>query len=145
MVYTADAGKGIEAKKWIENPVLQLPIELMHDKELQIDGPAIPVFMTNLGYLPAYDCRNPQFFVQLTRQRVFRSLSWFDLATGKLPLQAHGLIRLALADQHLNPGPGLANRFSQNERRHHKPQRLESRYIDMLVQLANGLFHLTTV
>ena len=76
-------------------------MELAHHEKLKIDGAPIPIFVPNSRHPPTDDCGNPQLFVQLTRQRILGALSRLDLASGKLPLQRHGLVAGALADQNL--------------------------------------------
>ena len=45
--------------------------------------------------------RDAQFFFQLPAQRVLEFLIGLDLSAGKFPLEGHGLVSGALADQDL--------------------------------------------
>ena len=87
----------------IEDPVLQRPPKLLHHKKLKIDGSPIAILMPHPRHPPPNDRLNPQLLVQLSRQRLFRRLARLNLAPRKLPLQAHRLIRLSLANQNLDP------------------------------------------
>src|SRR5947209_17005867 len=46
-------------------------------------------------------CRDAEFFFELAAQGVARLLAFFNLSTGKFPLQRHGLMARALANEQL--------------------------------------------
>src|SRR5437660_948695 len=58
---------------------------------------------------------NAEFFVELAGQGLLRRLAGFDFASRELPLQGHGLVGAALADEHLA--------VADDERRRDKPER----------------------
>jgi hypothetical protein len=57
--------------------------------------------MPDACYFVADGGVNPQFFLQLAVQGIARLFALFDLASGEFPLQRHGLVAGALADQNL--------------------------------------------
>jgi hypothetical protein len=90
----------------IEDAVVQVSIELVDDEELQVDRPAVAVLMADAGHAPANGCGDTELLVKLANQRLFGRLPGLDLASGKLPFQAHRLVRTALADQHFGVAVG---------------------------------------
>ena len=90
----------------IEDAVVQVPVELVDDEELQVDGSAVPVLMTDAGHAAPDGCGDAEFLVKLADQRLFGGLPGLDLASGELPFQAHRLVRTTLADKHFGVAVG---------------------------------------
>ena len=78
---------------------LDLAGELMHGKELQIDGAAMAVVVADVRDARANGGADAEFLVQFADECLLGAFAGLDLAAGKLPLQRHRLIRTALTDQ----------------------------------------------
>ena len=72
----------------------------MHREELQVDGASMAVVVANVGDAGSDFGGDAELFIELACQRLLRAFAGLDLAAGKLPLQGHGLVGPALADQH---------------------------------------------
>ena len=110
-------GKSIERRPahLVEDAIFKFSFELADEEELQIDRGAVPVTMAKAGDVAADRGVNAKLFVEFTGEGDFRRLTGFDLAAGKLPLQAHGLVGPPLADEHL---ARAGNLFTQDECSH---------------------------
>jgi hypothetical protein len=84
----------------MEDFVLEFAFEGRHGEELQIDGAPMAVIMSNVGYARTDSGANAELFLQFTDQCLLGTFAWFNLPAGKLPLQRHGLVGAALADEH---------------------------------------------
>src|SRR5262249_9815428 len=95
-----------------EDAILDLASELLHQIELQLYGSWRPVVswlfvrwgrvvvvVPDGGDLAPDRRPNTQLFFQLALQSLLRFFARLDLAAGKLPLERHGLMPGALADQ----------------------------------------------
>ncbi len=78
--------------------------------------------------------------MQFADQGRFRPLAGLDLAAGKLPLERHGLIGAALADEDLAIGAIAA----QDERGNDPPQRANGICCTATVEFAYRLLHVTS-
>jgi hypothetical protein len=67
--------------------------------------------MADVGDVGSDRCVYAKFFVQFARKSLFGTLTLFDFSAGKLPLQSHGLIGAALADQ----DKAVAHQQSRND------------------------------
>jgi hypothetical protein len=85
----------------VEDTVVQVAVELIHDEELQVDGSAVAVLMADAGDAAANGGGDAKLLVKLADEGLFVGLASLNLAPRELPLQAHGLVGTALADQHL--------------------------------------------
>ena len=84
----------------IEDAVVQVPIELVDDEELQVDSATIAVLMADAGDPAPDGCRDAELLVQFADQRLFSRLPGLDFASGELPFEAHRLVRTPLTDKH---------------------------------------------
>jgi hypothetical protein len=85
----------------MEDAVIDFAGELAYGKELQIDRAAMAIIMADVGDSRADNCLYAELFIQLARESLLGTLSRFDLASRKLPLEGHGLVWAALPNQHL--------------------------------------------
>ena len=90
----------------VEDAVIQVPVELVDDEELQVDRTPVAVLMADAGHAAPNRCGNAKLLVKLADQRLFGGLPGLNLASGKLPFQAHRLVGAALADQHFRVAIG---------------------------------------
>ncbi len=90
----------------IEDAVVQVAVELVDDEELQVDRASVPVFMADAGHAATDGCGDAELFVQLANQRLFGGLPGLNLASGKLPFEAHRLVGTALTDKHFGVAVG---------------------------------------
>ncbi len=95
----------------VEDPIGELALEAVDGEELQIDRAAVAVVVSDMSDADADGSADAEFFVELAAEGFFRGLARFDFAAGELPLEAHGLIRTALADEHFAA--------AQDQRGHH--------------------------
>ncbi len=84
----------------VEDAVVQVPIELVDDEELQVDSATIAVLMADAGDPAPDGCRDAELLVQFADQRLFSRLPGLDFASGELPFEAHRLVRTPLTDKH---------------------------------------------
>ena len=84
-----------------EDAVLNLSLILADDVEAEFDHSAIGILVLNPCDLIADRGDDPELFFQFAAQRVARLLTLFDLSAGELPLERHGLVSRALANQEL--------------------------------------------
>lgn len=84
----------------MENLVLQFAFEGVHSEELQIDRSAVTIIVANVGDARANCGGDAQFFLEFAGQRLFGAFARFYFSARKFPLQRHGLIGSALADEH---------------------------------------------
>ena len=124
---------------FVEDAVVDFAGELADHEELKVDGAAVAIAMAYLRDPGADDSRNAEFLVELAREGLLGGFAGFNLAAGKFPLQAHGLVRPALADEHFRHGV-RGGGFAQNESRNDQPERLTV-CVAVPVQLANPFFH----
>jgi len=85
----------------VKDAIDQIAGKLVYREELQINGAAVAIVMPDVGHSSADLCGNTEFLVQLARQCLFCALTGLDFPPGELPLQSHGLVRTALANQNL--------------------------------------------
>ena len=122
----------------VEDAIFELALELLHDEELEVDRGTVAIAMSETSDVTADGGVDAELFVQLAGQGGFRRLACFDLAAGKLPFEAHGLVGAALADEDFTRVGGL---FTQYQRGHNVADRGCSGGVWMPLQLANRLFH----
>lgn len=85
----------------VEDVVGHFAFILMNGEELQIDRTAVAIGMPHMSHRRANHRFDPQFLFKLADQGLFRAFSRLHFASGKFPLEGHGLIGTALADQYL--------------------------------------------
>jgi hypothetical protein len=90
----------------VENPVVQVAIELVDDEELQVDRAPIAVLMADAGHAPTDGSGDAKLLVKLADQRLFGGLPGLNLAARKLPFEAHRLVGTPLTDQHFGVAVG---------------------------------------
>jgi hypothetical protein len=90
----------------IEDAVVQVSVELVDNEELQVDSPAVAVLVADAGHAATDGCGDAELLVQLADQRLFGGLPSLNLTAGKLPFQAHRLVRTALTDKHFGMAVG---------------------------------------
>jgi hypothetical protein len=90
----------------IEDAVVQVSVELVDDEELQVDRAAVAVLMANAGHAAPNRGGDPELFVKLPDQSLFGGLPGLNLASRKLPFEAHRLVRTALTDKHFSVAVG---------------------------------------
>ena len=69
------------------------------------------IVVADVGYARSDGGVNAQFFLQFADEGLLGAFAWFDFSAGKLPLQSHGLVGAALADQ----DQAVANQQSSND------------------------------
>jgi hypothetical protein len=82
-----------------------------------------------------------ELFVELAGEGGFGGFAELDFAAGELPLEAHGLVGAALADEDL----AVAGVAAEDERGHDEAQRLGGGLRAASVQLADRFLHVLTV
>jgi len=83
----------------VKNPILQVSTVTINQEKLQRDHPAVAIRMLNLCHRRTNLGVNPELFIQLTKQSLLAGLSRLHLATRKLPLERHRMLRPALTNQ----------------------------------------------
>ena len=83
----------------VEDAVVEFAGEVADGEELQVDGAAVAIAVADLGDAGADDGGDAEFFVEFAGEGLLGGFAEFDLAAGELPLEAHGLVGTALADQ----------------------------------------------
>ena len=96
------AGKGRQRSPLhvVEDAVVQVTVELVDDKELQIDRAAIAVFVADAGDAAPNRGGDAELLVKLADQRLFGGLPGLDLASRKLPFETHRLVGATLTHKH---------------------------------------------
>ena len=84
----------------VEDFVFQFALEGGDGEELEIDGSAVAVVVADVGYARTDGGADAEFFVEFAKEGLFGSLARLDFSAGEFPLQSHGLIGTALADEH---------------------------------------------
>ncbi len=77
------------------------PAKLVDGKELQVYRAATAVGVAGVGDERSDVGIDAELFVELAGKCLFGSLSRFDLPSGELPFEGHGLVGTPLADQDL--------------------------------------------
>src|SRR5215469_1762990 len=85
----------------LEDAILQFSLILPHDVEAQLHRAAAFVLVPDARDLFADHGFNAEFFLEFAAKRVSRLFAFLNLASGKLPLQRHGLVARALAHEDL--------------------------------------------
>ncbi len=83
----------------IEDAVFQLACELIDGEELQIDGAAVAIVVADLRDAAADGGGDAELFIELAGEGDLGAFAGLDFAAGTLPLERHGLIGAALADE----------------------------------------------
>ncbi len=91
----------------VEDAVGELAGELSYGEELQVDGAAVAVAVADLGDARADGGGDAELFFEFAGEGLFGGFAGLDLAAGKLPLEAHGLVGAALADEDLGACRGV--------------------------------------
>ncbi len=84
----------------VEDAVGEFSVEAVDGEELEVDSAAVAIIVADVGDEGADVGLDAEFLVEFAAEGLFRRLAGFDFAAGKLPLEAHGLIGAALADEH---------------------------------------------
>lgn len=95
----------------VEDAVGELSLEAVDGEKLEIDGTTISIVVADVRDQSSDAGVDAEFFVEFATEGFFRRFAGFDFATGELPLETHGLVGAALADEDL-----IA---AQDEGRHH--------------------------
>ena len=125
-----------------EDAVLEFAGEFEDAKELDFDGAAVAVSVAEGGDAVGDDGFDAKFFVEFAGEGEFGGFAKLDFAAGELPLEAHGLVGAALADEDFAGGRVVA---AQNERGHDMTQRLGGGLWSASVELADRLLHVLPV
>lgn len=96
-----EVGEGVERgpADFVVDAVGELALEAADGEELEIDGAAVAVVVADVGDEGADGGVDAEFFVELAAEGLLGGFSGLDFASGKLPLEAHGLIGAALTDE----------------------------------------------
>lgn len=82
-----------------KDAVLELAGKLMDSEELEVDSAAMAIIVADAGDKGTDGGLDAEFFVEFADQGLLRAFTGLDFASGKLPLEGHGLVGAALADQ----------------------------------------------
>lgn len=102
---------------FVEDSVGELALEAADGEELQVDDAAAPIDVAEMSNAAADFRGYPQLLIELAPESLLGALADFNFAPRELPLQSHGLILPALANQNLV--------FAQDERCDDQPDRRE--------------------
>ncbi len=102
-----------------EDAVHQVAREMVDREELDFDGRAVAIAVPHGGEAAADGGVDAEFLIEFARQGGFGGFAMFNLAAGKLPFGAHGLVRPSLADENL----ARLGRTAQDERGNHVAHR----------------------
>ncbi len=117
-----------------EDAVLEVAGEVAHSVKLQVHRAAMTVVVADVSDAGADLGLDAEFFMELAGEGLLGRLAGFDFASGEFPLERHGLVGAALADEHLA--------VADNERRRDKPERGPGRpWAGKLL----GTFHMPSV
>src|SRR5260370_589334 len=94
-----------------KNSVFDFAGIFVHVKKAQFHGTAVRIFVADARDFISDDRLDSKFFIQFAAQRVPGLLAFFNLSSRELPLERHGLVASALADEYLSIFP--------DERGHH--------------------------
>ena len=83
-----------------ENAILQVAAEFPDGKELQVHRSAVAIIVADVGDARPDAGVDAQFFVKFANQGLFGGFAGLDFSARELPLQGHGLIGTALANEH---------------------------------------------
>ncbi len=103
-----------------EDAIFDLAVEGVDGEKLNVHRAAVSIVVSNVSDQRADDGLDAQLLIQLSSQGCFGSFAGLDLSAGKLPLEGHGLLRAALADEHV--------RAAQHEGRNHETERSDTRW-----------------
>jgi hypothetical protein len=109
-------------------------------EELDLDGAAVAVGVPDGRDVGADDGCNAEFLAEFAGQSLFGAFAGLDLAAGELPLERHGLIGAALADEDL----AIRAFAAEDERRNDAPQRPDGGCGTAAVEFAYRLLHVTS-
>ncbi len=107
------------------------------EEEFDFDGAAVAVGVADGGDAVADGGVDAELFGELAGEGFDGGFAGLNFATGELPLEAHGLIGAALADEDL----GLGAFAAQDQCGNDAAQGLGGWDRSMFVQFANRLFH----
>jgi hypothetical protein len=79
--------------------ILEFALEGAHCEELQVNCAAMTVIMPDVRDARSNYGVNAQLFLEFAKQSLFGAFALLNFATGKLPLEGHGLVGAALADK----------------------------------------------
>ena len=106
----------------LEDAVDGLSLEVADEEEFDFDGSAVAVGVADGGDARSDGGVDGQLFVQFAGEGLFGGFVGLDLASGELPLEAHGLAGATLTDEDFAGGAFAA----QNQRGYDASQRLGS-------------------
>jgi hypothetical protein len=135
-VVVREAGDGAP-EHLVEDVVDHLLIEVGDGEELDFDGAAVAVGVTDGGDEWANGGSDAELFAEFALQGLLGGLTGLDFAAGELPLEAHGLLGTALADEDLTVWAFA----TQNEGGDHLAEGFDCEWGPTTVQFAYGLFH----
>src|ERR1035441_8123333 len=125
---------------FVEDAVIELAGVVADGEELQVNRTAVAIAVAQLGDARPNDGGNAEFFVEFAGERLLGGLAGFDLSAGELPLEAHWLVRPALANQNFGAAAIFCRGLAQDEGDDDQPHRLAAR-IAVAVQFSNRIFH----
>src|ERR1035437_591496 len=124
---------------FVEDAVVDLAGEFLYREKLEVDGASVAIPVPYLRDPGTDDGGDAEFLVEFARESLFGRFAGLDLAAGKLPFEAHRLVRPALTDEHFGPTV-LCGGLAQNQGRDDQPER-RAVCVAVSVQPANALFH----
>ena len=125
---------------FVEDAVIEFAGEVADGEELKVDGAAVAVAVAQLGDARADDGGDAEFFVEFAAEGLLGGFAGFDLSAGELPLETHGLVGPALANQNFSASAIFARCLAQDEGNDDQAQRLVVG-VAVAVQSANRFFH----
>src|SRR5579883_2427232 len=84
-----------------EDAILQFSSVLANHKKAKLDGAAAAVFVADAGHLIPDGSVDSEFLLEFALQGTPRLFALLNLAAGEFPLEGHGLVAGALADEDL--------------------------------------------
>lgn len=135
-IVVGECGKGSPAHV-VEDLVFEGAVELVDDEKFEADGSAVAVGVANLGDAATDLGVDAEFFVEFTGEGGFRGFAGLDFAAGKLPLETHGLVWLALADKDFRGREAGA----EDERGYDETERPGGSVIQVRLEFADLVFH----
>ena len=135
-VVAGEGGEGRPADV-VEDAVFEVPGEVVDEEELEVDGASVAIAVAEGGDPGADGGVDAEFFVEFAGEGLLGGFAVFDLASGELPLEAHGLVGFALADEEFG-GCGVR---AEDEGSHDEAGGPEDQGVGVAVEFADGLFH----
>ena len=86
----------------LEDLVFEFALEGRNSEELKVDRSAMAIVVADVCDARADGGKDAEFFLEFPGERLFRAFAVLDFTAGELPLEGHGLIGPALANQDLS-------------------------------------------